>query len=144
MNILLLPLQAPALAVRALDDLHVLAREVPRALDLLEQLAERGGQIVDMGERLELHAERVLVLGEQVLSMGNRFDALGHTMADEARATQEAAISVVGAAHEILTAMPLLEKAIALGEPLEGAVERIGRIVDRLPGGRPRTGPGPH
>ena len=39
-------------------------------------------------------------------------------------------------AELIPQALPILEQAVALGAPLEGAVERIGRIVDRLPGGR--------
>ena len=38
--------------------------------------------------------------------------------------------------------IPTLERAIALASPLEGAIDRFGRFVDRLPGGqRPRSGP---
>lgn len=29
-----------------------------------------------------------------------------------------------------------LARTVSLAEPLQGAVERLGRIVDRLPGGR--------
>jgi hypothetical protein len=40
---------------------------------------------------------------------------------------------VADVAEELVTALPALEKAIELAVPLEGAIERIGRLVDRLP-----------
>ena len=30
--------------------------------------------------------------------------------------------------------LPTLQRAVGLAEPLEGAVERLGRVIDRLPG----------
>jgi hypothetical protein len=35
---------------------------------------------------------------------------------------------------QVAEALPYLERAVTMVEPLEGAVERLGRIVDRLPG----------
>lgn len=140
MNPLLAP---PLLVLRALDDLHTIARLAPRFLDMAERIDDRGRQLLDLGERVMDLGEGVLALGhridvrgEQLVTLGHQFESMGDAMADEARATQHAAHEVVGAAREILAAMPLLEQAIALGEPLEGTIERIGRIVDRLPGGR--------
>jgi hypothetical protein len=40
---------------------------------------------------------------------------------------------------EVAGALPVLQRAVGIAEPLEGAVERLGRMVDRFPGGR-RTG----
>jgi hypothetical protein len=124
------PLLAPPLLVfRALEDIHTLARTAPRIVELGERIADMGERMLDLGERIDAR-------GDQIIAMGNQFEALGDVMAGEARATQAAAVDVVSAAREILGALPLLEQAVALGAPLEGAVERIGRMVDRLPGGR--------
>ncbi len=126
MNPLLAP---PLLVLRALDDLHTLAQSAPRFLELGERVADIGERMLDLGERIDARAD-------QIIAMGHQFESLGEAMASEARATQTAAQDVVRAAREIMTALPVLEQAVALGAPLEGAVERIGRIVDRLPGGR--------
>jgi hypothetical protein len=124
------PLLAPPLLVfRALEDIHTLAQTAPRFVELGERIADLGERMLDLGERIDAR-------GDQIIEMGNQFEALGDVMTAEVRATQAAASDVVSAAREILTALPILEQAVALGAPLEGAVERIGRIVDRLPGGR--------
>ena len=34
-----------------------------------------------------------------------------------------------------------IARALAIASPLEGTVERLGRALDRLPGGRPRSEP---
>ncbi len=140
MNPLLAP---PLLLFRALEDLHTLAVNVPRALEAVERLDDRGRQIValgeramDMGDRIMAIGERIDARGDAIVELGHHFEKLGDAMTQEAKATQAAAQDVVTTAREILAVTPLLEQAIALGEPLEGAIERIGRIVDRLPGGR--------
>jgi hypothetical protein len=65
-------------------------------------------------------------------------EALAATEVISARAVQMAA-----QATELAAALPLLQRAIDMAEPLAGAVERLGRVVDRLPGAparpRPRT-----
>ncbi len=125
-NLLLAP---PLLVLRALDDIHTLAQTAPEFVELGHRVVDIGERILDLGERIDARAD-------QMISMGHQFESLGEAMAAEARATQNAAKDVVLAAREILTALPILEQAVALGTPLEGAVERIGRIVDRLPGGK--------
>jgi hypothetical protein len=145
------PLLAPPLLVfRALEDLHTIAKLAPRFLEVAERIDDRGGELLAFGERVVDLGERVLAIGEridargdQIVELADQFEALGNAIAAEARATQQSASDVVKAAQEILTAMPLIEQAIALGVPLEGTIERIGRIVDRLPGGRPRAGDHP-
>ncbi len=42
------------------------------------------------------------------------------------------------AAGELAEALPTIEQAVTMVSPLEGAVERLGRTIDRLPGGRSR------
>jgi hypothetical protein len=54
----------------------------------------------------------------------------------EARLVHSRASEVVAQAAELERAIPTAERAVDLIQPLEGAVERLGRMVDRLPGGR--------
>ena len=41
-------------------------------------------------------------------------------------------------------ALPALQRAVEIAEPLEGVVERVGRLADRLPGGRRISAQAPH
>ena len=42
-------------------------------------------------------------------------------------------------AGELVDALPTIEHAVTMVSPLEGAVERLGRTIDRLPGGRAKA-----
>ncbi|MBV8942247.1 MAG: hypothetical protein JO240_10980, partial [Solirubrobacterales bacterium] len=42
---------------------------------------------------------------------------------------------------ELIAVLPALERAMEMASPLEGAIDRFGRLVDRLPGGAPRRLP---
>ncbi len=124
------------LALRTLDDLHTLATTAERAVTLLERLDARAARIeaqldsgMALGRALEARAE-------QIADMGTQFDKLGDSLLAEARATQRVGTEIAQRGAEIAAALPLLQRALDLGEPLEGAIERAGRIVDRLPGGR--------
>lgn len=126
----------PRLALRTLDDLHSLAGSAERALDLLERLDARA-------TRIEGEIDKLLVLGEtlegraaQITAMGDRLAGLGDQLVAEAKGAQAVGEEVARRGAEIAAALPLLQRALDLGEPLEGAIERAGRIVDRLPGGR--------
>ncbi len=132
---LLLP---PRLALRTLDDLHSLAQSAERAITVIERLDARAERIerqldsaMGLGSRLEDRAADITALGGMV-------DKLGDALLAEARSTQAVARELALRGGEIASALPLLQRALELGEPLEGAIERAGRIVDRLPGGRGR------
>jgi hypothetical protein len=157
-NPLLLP---PRLALRALTDLQSNARATGRLagrLDGLEQRADRveatmlegiavavaieqrAGQALVLAERaverfdaLLAAAERIDQRAVAVLELGARVDARGAEVAEEGRRLREAAAEVALRGAEVAEALPLLERAVTMAEPLEGAVERFGRIVDRLP-----------
>ncbi len=134
----------PRLVLRALDDVHVLATSVPRVLAM-------GQRILDLGERRYRRAEAILVLGgridssaEQIIEMGGEMHDLGTRILGQGDRIEQRAREVADRAADVSAALPLLERAVALGVPLEGAVERLGRMVDRLPGGaaaRRRSGP---
>lgn len=162
-----LPLALPqAVLNRIAGDLNALARiartaprQLDRLLDLGEQLVAIGHEAVLIGERIDARAEQILTLGEridaraqQILAVGERLDLRGTALVElgeELRAAGEqidarGAEIVDRAAHvartgsELVNVIPTLERAIQMTTPLEGAIDRFGRLVDRLPGGAAR------
>ena len=110
----------PGLILRALDDLHTIAQAAASLEDIERRINERLGAIVALGESIDARVDEILATGERV---------------------EEAAKDVAVVGRQIADALPVLQRAITMAEPLEGAVERLGRIVDRLPGGlRARSG----
>ncbi|MDQ6777714.1 MAG: hypothetical protein M3071_16225, partial [Actinomycetota bacterium] len=165
MRVLGIPLDPPqAIVSRVLSDLGAIARAAREAPAQLDRMLELGEEIVDIGravleiaERLDERAAAILVLGarldaraEAILELGARLDGrtnelidLGirmHKLGDrvDARGAEVAgqAGAVVETATELITVLPTLERALQLATPLEGAIDRFGRLVDRLPGGR--------
>ncbi len=134
--------------MRDLDAMADVARSVPRAISLLESLDRRAGQVIELGERIDARAEAMLELGqnldrraESILTLGGKIDergaelgAIGDQMLTEARLVQQRAAEVVAGANEMIAVLPTVRRAIEIGEPLEGAIERFARVVDRLPG----------
>jgi hypothetical protein len=158
MRVLGIPLESPqAVLERTLSDLHAMGRlartapsQIARLLDLAEdgiatlhallELAERldirAESIVGLGERLDAQARAMVDLGTRMESLGERIDTTGIEIAGQAS-------QVVSTATELIGVLPALEKAIELAIPLEGAIDRVGRFVDRLPGsGATRRGGG--
>ena len=161
MNPLLL---GPRLVLRALDDLHGLTTTARDAVELLRALEQRAAEVQDqidravlvaeaiesrgeeavgridlmlaLGERIDARGEAVLALGEAILQLGDHFDVVARELLEEGKVIQATAREVADRGAEVATALPLLQRAVDLADPLEGAVERLGRIVDRLPGGR--------
>jgi predicted nuclease with TOPRIM domain len=171
-NPLLLP---PRLLLRALDDLHTIARAAALLGDVEQRLDERMREVIALGERIEevvgdglemaeriraageriaelaegvdRRLDEVLDMGERVVGLGDRVDGhvdgldrLASAMLEQGRRVEAAGRDVAVSGRQIADALPLLERAGTMAEPLEGAVERLGRVVDRLPGGRVRGG----
>lgn len=175
LRLLGLPLDSPqTIVTRVLSDLGAVARaareapgQLDRMLELGEEIAAIGRSVLEIAERLDERAAAILVLGarldaraEAILELGARLDGrttelidLGVRMHDlgdrvDARGAEVAgqASAVVDTATELITVLPTLERALQLATPLEGAIDRFGRLVDRLPGGRradPGAPPGP-
>jgi hypothetical protein len=101
-----------------------------RTLEIAERLDERGDKITEFGERLDLRAGQLLEMGQDMHELGVRIDATGTAIADRAG-------HVVATAAELITILPTMERALDLASPLEGAIDRFGRIVDRFPGAPP-------
>jgi methyl-accepting chemotaxis protein len=157
-NPLLLP---PRLLFRALDDLHALAQTAAQLPAVEERMNARLDELIGLGERIEgvignglelaeqirATGERVAELGEGVderavaiIEMGKRLEVQGEAMLEQGRHVERTGREVAENAKGLADALPMLQRAVAMAEPLEGAVERLGRVVDRLPGGRTRAG----
>ncbi len=157
MRILGLPLEPPQAVInRILSDLGAVARaartapaQLERMLELGEEIATigrnvleiaerldgRATAVMELGERLDRRAADLLELGAQVQELGQQIDARGAEIVD--RATR-----VADTGDELITVLPAFERALEMATPLEGAIDRFGRLVDRLPGGAPRRRPG--
>lgn len=146
MNPLLLP---PRLLLRALDDLHQIAlaaqdigprlgalqdradsieEQLGEAIAIARQIEERGREAIEMAGRIDARAEAILALADRV------DDRAAEIMA-EAKVIQLTAAEVAVRGGQVAEALPLLQRALEIAEPLESTVERLGRLVDRLPGG---------
>ena len=132
MSALTFPFELPArLARRAADDLGAIAniaRELPARLDDLDARIEA----------MQTQLDRALTLGEAIESHGSAMVDLGGRMEVHGEALLEIGARIADRGGEIAAALPMLERAVSMATPLEGTVERLGRALDRLPGGRPR------
>jgi hypothetical protein len=165
-----LPLALPdAVLSRVLSDLGSLAHaartapaQLERLLDLGEEMVDIGRAVLYLGERIDSRAEAILALGERIemraqaiLALGERLDGRGQELIElggemhelGVRIDQRGGEIVDGATRvaetggELITVLPALERAIEMTTPLEGAIDRFGRLVDRLPGGAARRRP---
>jgi methyl-accepting chemotaxis protein len=100
-------------------------------MSLGERLDSQAATIVSLGERIEKDAEQLLATGSRMHETGERIDARGEEIVD--RATR-----VVETGNELIAVLPAFERALEMATPLEGAIDRFGRLVDRLPGGSVR------
>jgi len=82
-------------------------------------------------ERKLVHQRRGGYCFEQNLLLAAALEALGAEIVDGAN-------RVVDAGSELVAMLPTLERAIEMATPLEGALDRFGRLGDRLPGGATR------
>lgn len=122
---------------------------IAKILALGKRVDSRAESLLSVIERLDARAAQILAFGEQIddraaalLTLGERAEERAGEVMEQARAVSDVAAQVAASGAEVAMALPLLQRAIELTEPLEGTVERLGRIVDRLPKGRPRPAAG--
>ena len=127
---------APAQLERILEIGEEIALIGRSMLEIAERLDRRAEATMLLGERLDMRAAELVELGGAMHELGLRIDVRGAEIVD--RATR-----VADTGDELLTALPAFERALDMATPLEGAIDRFGRLVDRLPGGRRPPGPGP-
>lgn len=98
-----------------------------RVLEIFERLDERAESMGELGERLDERAGQLIAVGEQMSTMGDHIDQRGSEIVASAELVSQTA-------HELMLVLPTLERALDLATPLEGAIDRFGRFVDRFPG----------
>ena len=133
MSLLTQPFELSArLLQNAIEDLGTIAagaRELPARIQELDERAERMQEQLDralaLGETIAANtaamvemAQRVEARGESMIDLGERMLTLGNAVTEQSEA---------------------IVRALAIATPLEGTVERLGRALDRLPGGKPRS-----
>lgn len=160
MRVLGLPLEPPYTIVsRALTDLGAVARmartapaQLERILELGEQIAEIGRGVLEiaerldhradaalaLGERLDARADELLKLGRKMEKLGERVDKRGAEIVERGDEIVASAASVAQTGSDLIEMLPTLERALEMASPLEGAIDRVGRLVDLLPGGPAR------
>jgi len=105
-------------------------------LVVAQRLDQRADAIMLLGDRLDVRLGELLELGDAMRDLGDRIDVRGGEIADRAG-------QVVETGAELIAVLPAFERALEMATPLEGAIDRFGRLVDRLPGGATRRRPGP-
>ncbi len=116
-----------------------------RVLEIAERLDARGEAIMELGERLDARAEAIMLLGErldaragELVQAGTDMREAGERIDTRGQEIVASADRVVNTGSELLTVLPAVERALQMATPLEGAIDRFGRLVDRLPGGNAR------
>ena len=145
----MLTLLDPRLIVRALDDLHTLARAaqgmehrlasaeatIEDAIAAARALAGIEARAVDLLERVDRVDAR---FGEILGSLDKLGDVDAHIV-ELVRLAEEVRDGLPGL-RQVLTTVEQLGGATATlataAEPLQGAAERLGRVADRLPAPR--------
>jgi hypothetical protein len=158
MRILGVPIESPQTVInRIASDVSAiarLARTVPaqfdRLLELGEEIAATGRELLAYAERLDQRAEAVLELGGELdqrggelIELGTGMQVLGERIDARGAEIVDGAARVADTGNDLIAVLPALERALEMATPLEGAIDRFGRFVDRLPGGGPRPRPGP-
>lgn len=153
MRVLGIPIEPPqAVLNRVLSDIGAIARaartaplQLEQILELGEEIAAIGRGVLEVAERLDRRAQAIMELGErldsraaEMLELGRGMQDLGHRIDDRGAEIVDRASRVVETGTELIAVMPTFERALEMASPLEGAIDRFGRLVDRLPGGAAR------
>lgn len=125
---------APAQFDRLLELGEEIAAIGRTVLEIAERLDDRADAIMLLGERLDARAAELVVMGSDMREVGRRIDARGAEIVDSADRVAETG-------SELISVLPAVERALEMATPLEGAIDRFGRLVDRLPGGAARRRP---
>src|SRR5688572_21948896 len=132
MSLLTQPFELSArLLQRAIDDLGAIAGAAGELPARMQELDERAARMQDQLDRALALGETIAANTAAMVEMAQRVEARGESMVD----LGERMITLGNAVTEQSEA---IVRALAIATPLEGTVERLGRALDRLPGGKPR------
>lgn len=142
MPVPVLGIDVPArLILRPFEDLHAIA-EAARALpDVEARLSQRMDELESRAtEVLDAVSTAEATLGDGI-AVGRQLDERAVVILDSTERIVAAAHAVAEGANHVAAVLPSLEASATAAtmlaqtaEPLQGLVERLGRIADRLPG----------
>lgn len=121
--------------VAALDRLD---RRAARFIEVAESIDSKAGAVLELGERIESSARGMLDVGARIEARGGEMSELGNEIVTQASLVQERAGEVVEQAGQLVAIFPTMKRAVEIVEPLEGTVDVLGRVADRLTGSRLR------
>jgi len=127
-------------AVAAVDRLDARADAAIAAVDRIDA---RAAGVLDGIDRVDARAQSVLDGVDRVLVALARVDNVETQVAELVRLAAElqAGLPTLDEALESIRSLNVAAGTLAAAaEPLQGTAERLGRIADRLPGLRPRSG----
>jgi hypothetical protein len=142
----MLGIDVPArLVLRALDDLHTIATAARSLPDVEARLTLKIDELeTRSAEVLEAVSQAEATLGDGI-AIGRELDERAAAIMEQTERVIAAAYGVSQSAGDVAAVLPSLEASAAAAtilaqtaEPLQGLVERLGRITDRLPGGARR------
>jgi hypothetical protein len=154
-RVLGVPIDSPQTVVnRVLSDLGAVARlarmapeRMDRLLELGEEITALGHNVLQVAQRIDRRADSMLAIAErldaragEMIELANNITALGERVHTRGGEVVDSANRVAATGTELIAVLPALERAIEMATPLEGAIDRFGRLMDRLPGGAPARG----
>jgi hypothetical protein len=121
-----------------------IARSLIEELTALRRSLDRVGEAAESVERMEAVANQALPVAERGIEVMERLietiDRAGEQVEPMITSMDSAQAKVDPLIVTLEATLPALEQAIAMSKPLEGSVERLGRVLDKLPGGRAPRG----
>lgn len=156
----------PAVEAAMTERLDALHQRGGDMLELGQRFEGLFGSVLEAADRLDARAEGVLeafekvqVRAQDILDMGERLDDRAAEILEAFASFEERGDALLALATRIEEGTPELNRALeaietlneaagtlaSTAQPMQGALERVGRIADRLPGSPrpPRTGTGP-
>lgn len=123
-----------------------IARSLIEELVALRRSLDRVGEAAESVERVEAIANQALPVAERGIEVMERLietiDRASEQVEPMITSMDSAQAKVDPLIVTLEATLPALEQAISMSKPLEGSVERLGRVLDKLPGGRAPRGEG--
>jgi hypothetical protein len=141
----------PTIEALLTEQFEILNRQADDLIRIGESVIEMGteanarlGDGIEVGRMLHERGEALMAAGERLLEQGAQMERRAAQLDGRAVEMKEQSDLVIAAAREVAergaevaAALPTLEQLAATTEPLQPAIERFSRMVDRLPGGKP-------
>jgi methyl-accepting chemotaxis protein len=140
--LLVLGIDLPArLLIRALDDLHTIAEAARSLPDIEARLTIKVDELEDRATEVLRAIDEAEGRLAEGIAVGRELDERASAILEGTERIVAAAYTVAQGAEHVAAVLPSLEASAAAAtvlaqtaEPLQGLVERLGRISDRLPG----------